>query len=98
MGQVQKATIVQMLYRYYRYTVATTVTPGVLQPSPLKRSHLEITKGERSMENKEQSLNHIFGLNDTIVGLINFLIPRSGICLQSDETCRQKQASMWGQH
>jgi hypothetical protein len=55
--------------------------PGVLQPSPLKKSRPEITKEERSSENKERSLNHFFGLSGTKIGLITFLIPRSGTCL-----------------
>jgi hypothetical protein len=58
--------------------VAATVTTGVLQSSPLKKSHPDITKKERSSENKERSLNHSFDLNSMNVGVITFLILGSG--------------------
>jgi hypothetical protein len=54
-------------------TIAATVVLEVLQPSPLKKSHPNITKEERSSENKERSLNHFFGYNSTKVVLIIFV-------------------------
>jgi hypothetical protein len=65
--------------KYYRNIVLI----GVLQPSPLKKSHPKITKEERSSKNKERSLDHFFGLSGMKVGMITFLILRSGSCLLS---------------
>jgi hypothetical protein len=58
-------------------------TRGVTTLPPLKKLHLEITKEERSSENKERSLNHFFDLSSTKVGLITFLILGSRTCLLS---------------
>jgi hypothetical protein len=60
---------------HYRCTIAATVTSRVLQHSPFKKSHPEITEEEGSSENKERLLNHCFGHNNRKVGLIGFVIP-----------------------
>jgi hypothetical protein len=41
--------------------------------------------------------DHFFGLSDTKVGLITFLIPGSGSCLLSMRSYRQKQTLGLGQ-
>jgi hypothetical protein len=54
------------------------VTPGVLQPSPFKKSHPEIYEGrEVRRKTKNGYMDHFIGLSGTKVGLIIFLIPGS---------------------
>jgi hypothetical protein len=60
---------------HYRCTIAATVASRVLQHSPFKKSHPEITEEEGSSENKEWLLNHCFGNDNRKVGLIGFVIP-----------------------
>jgi hypothetical protein len=48
----------------YRCILAAIVTPGVLQPSPFKKSRLEIYKGrEVHRKTKNGYMDHSFGLS-----------------------------------
>jgi hypothetical protein len=55
-------------------TVAATVTPGVLQPSPIEEISSRDLRWKRdSLEIKEWSLNHFLGLSGMKVGADHFL-------------------------
>jgi hypothetical protein len=73
-------------------------TRGVTTLPPQRNLIPRLRRKRGSSENKEWSWNHSFGLNGTKVGVITFLIPRSGSCQLSSRSCRRKQASGWGQH
>jgi hypothetical protein len=63
----------------------------VLQSSPLKKSCPKIIKEEGPSETKNGPGGHFFGLSNTKVGVITFLIPRSGSCLLSVRSCRRNK-------
>jgi hypothetical protein len=82
-----------------RCIVGATVTPGCYNSPLVKKSHPKIYEGREVHENRKGGhMDHFFGLSGMKVGLITFLIPRSGSCLLTMRTCRQKQASVCGQH
>jgi hypothetical protein len=63
----------------------------VLQPSPLHEISSRDLRWKRdSLEIKKWSLNHFLGLSIMKIGVITFLIPRSGSCLQSVRSCRRE--------
>jgi hypothetical protein len=58
-----------------RCTIAAAVIPGVLQPSPLKKSRAEIYEGRGvHRKTKNDHMDHFIALSGMKVGLITFLI------------------------
>jgi hypothetical protein len=73
-----------------RATVAITITPEVLQPSPLKEISSRDYEGREVIGEQRTVIDRSLGLSNMKVGVITFLILGLGTCLLSTRTLQTK--------